>query len=314
MIDKVLLAIQILMGTESPEPPRFWHYQLQNYQSLDLKKLPDERGVLVIDYSRDGSDQKRFRPNEIQKLKGEKNHIILSYLSIGEAETYRYYFKSMNKSLLLNENKLWKGNINVQYWQEDWQNIFLADDGYLQRIISAGFDGVYLDIVDAYLQHPKRVTAPLEMIRFVQKLKEYAERYRPGFRIVVQNAPCIWERFNFKHLTDDEYQSVYQDYLKSIWAQAAESTFFFGESYENNSYKPQKYVLHCLKKLHADGVPVFAVDYVYDRDEVVRFHAESQRHGFIGLVTDRKLKNKYMHYPQTVTGSRWQRAMKVLGH
>ena len=39
----------------------------------------------------------------------------------------------------------------VRYWEEDWQRIvFAGEDSYLNRIIDAGLDGVYLDIINAY--------------------------------------------------------------------------------------------------------------------------------------------------------------------
>jgi cysteinyl-tRNA synthetase len=34
---------------------------------------------------------------------------------------------------------------------KEWQDIIFGDaDGYLDRIMNAGFDGVYLDIIDAF--------------------------------------------------------------------------------------------------------------------------------------------------------------------
>ncbi|MEJ2568750.1 MAG: hypothetical protein P8Z50_07775, partial [candidate division WOR-3 bacterium] len=49
------------------------------------------------------------------------------------------------------ENPDWEGNFKVHYWDEDWKNIiFGTDSSYLQIILDAGFDGAYLDIIDAY--------------------------------------------------------------------------------------------------------------------------------------------------------------------
>jgi cysteinyl-tRNA synthetase len=49
------------------------------------------------------------------------------------------------------ENPNWKGNFKVRYWHKDWQDIILnKHNGYLQKIIQAGFNGVYLDIIDAF--------------------------------------------------------------------------------------------------------------------------------------------------------------------
>ena len=76
-------------------------------------------------------------------------------MSIGEAENYRYYWKPgwalIQPPWLLGENPNWSGNFKVRYWEADWQRIiFGADDSYLKKILDAGFDGVYLDLVDVY--------------------------------------------------------------------------------------------------------------------------------------------------------------------
>jgi len=39
----------------------------------------------------------------------------------------------------------------VQYWDTEWQEIIYGNsESYLKKIIDAGFDGVYLDIIDAF--------------------------------------------------------------------------------------------------------------------------------------------------------------------
>ena len=89
-----------------------------------------------------------------QKMNGGKR-IVIAYLSIGEAEDYRYYWEDEYNGSpppwMLPENPKWEGNYPVKYWEADWQNIIaLGEDSYLDKIIEAGFDGVYLDIVDGY--------------------------------------------------------------------------------------------------------------------------------------------------------------------
>ena len=81
--------------------------------------------------------------------------MIISYMSIGEAEDYRFYWQSDwevgNPVWLDAENPNWKGNYKVRYWDKNWQAIIYGSDGaYLDKIISKGFDGVYLDIIDAF--------------------------------------------------------------------------------------------------------------------------------------------------------------------
>jgi len=95
---------------------------------------------------------------EINSLKIKKNggsRLVIAYMSIGEAEDYRYYWQEgweeKPPSWFAGENPKWKGNYKVRYWDKAWQDVIYGGEGaYLDLILAAGFDGVYLDIIDAY--------------------------------------------------------------------------------------------------------------------------------------------------------------------
>ena len=91
---------------------------------------------------------------DVTSLKSKANgatRLVISYMSIGEAEDYRYYWKSLDKELTLNVNPNWPGNYVVKYWEPAWQQVIFGNDqSYTKRIIDAGFDGAYLDIIEAY--------------------------------------------------------------------------------------------------------------------------------------------------------------------
>ena len=112
--------------------------------------------LLIMDlYFHDGTI---FTASEILQLKNKANggkRILLSYMSIGEAEDYRYYWQTSwntTKPTWLNSvNPNWPGNYKVQYWNSEWQSIIYGNDNsYVKKIIDAGFEGVYLDIIDAF--------------------------------------------------------------------------------------------------------------------------------------------------------------------
>ena len=112
--------------------------------------------ILLMDlFFKDGTP---FSANEINQLKTKANggkRLIISYMSIGEAEDYRYYWKSewtTNPPTWVKAvNPNWPGNYKVAYWNEDWQNIIFGNDSsYLKMILDAEFDGVYLDIIDGF--------------------------------------------------------------------------------------------------------------------------------------------------------------------
>lgn len=107
--------------------------------------------LALIDYSFDGGADAEYTPEEIAALKAQLNGKLLAYLSIGEAEDYRWYWNPSWRpgapAWLGDENPDWKGNYKVHYWDPEWQAIIMQ---YLDKIVAQGFDGVYLDLVDAY--------------------------------------------------------------------------------------------------------------------------------------------------------------------
>ena len=113
--------------------------------------------LIIIDPFFDGEE---LTPDEVESLKVKANggtRLIIAYMSIGEAENYRYYWNSeweldSNSPSWLEEANLdWPDNYKVRYWNEEWQRIiYSGDDSYLTLIQNNGFDGVYLDIIDAF--------------------------------------------------------------------------------------------------------------------------------------------------------------------
>lgn len=99
-----------------------------------------------------------YSRREVRALKRKAcggKRFVLAYLSIGEAEDYRPYWKEEWRDSpppwLDEENPNWPGNFKVRYWMEDWKRILMGGrEALLDRIIDAGFDGVYLDIIDAF--------------------------------------------------------------------------------------------------------------------------------------------------------------------
>ena len=111
--------------------------------------------LLIIDLF---VNEEIFTAAEVYEMKQKQNggrRLMICYMSIGEAEDYRYYWQESwknNKPVWLDaENPEWKGNYKVKYWEKEWQAIIFGNDqSYAKKILDAHFDGVYLDIIDAF--------------------------------------------------------------------------------------------------------------------------------------------------------------------
>jgi cysteinyl-tRNA synthetase len=96
--------------------------------------------------------------SDVEAMRSKANggrRLVICYMSIGEAEDYRWYWHpswyASPPEWLGPENPSWEGNYKVRYWLDDWKRvIYGGPSSYLDRILAAGFDGVYLDIIDAF--------------------------------------------------------------------------------------------------------------------------------------------------------------------
>jgi cysteinyl-tRNA synthetase len=263
-----------------------WGYQLQKLDPNTLAATPYD--MLVIDYSRDGKAALAWTPEQVDRIRITPDggrRIVLAYLSIGEAETYRYYWKwywgwffgVFAPRWLGSENPEWPGNYGVRYWQEGWQKIiFGGEDGYLERIVKAGFDGVYLDHVDEYVDMAmEKRNARALMIAFVKALATRARALKPGFLIVPQNAEAL--------LTDASYRAVIDGLGKE--------DLLFGDDVNQQPNEPKSIASNVvrLKLLTADHKPVFVVEYLNAPQEIERARKRLERYGFIPYFADRPL-------------------------
>ncbi len=112
--------------------------------------------MIIVDlFDNDGIS---LTKEDVSSLKIKANgaaRIVVAYMSIGEAEDYRYYWqpdwKNQRPEWMEKENPDWPGNYKVRYWKMGWREIIYGNDnGYLDKILNAGFDGVYLDIIDGF--------------------------------------------------------------------------------------------------------------------------------------------------------------------
>jgi cysteinyl-tRNA synthetase len=151
--------------------------------------------------------------------------LVLAYVDIGQAEDYRTYWQPAWRVgdpawIAGDDPDGWEGNYPVAYWHEAWRTIWLGEDGLLAQILAAGFDGVYLDWVEAYsdenvlaLAERDGVDPVGEMVRWVGDIAAFGRARQPGFLVIAQNAAEL---------------AVRDDYVALVDAIAQEQTWFDG--------------------------------------------------------------------------------------
>ncbi|GAB6188742.1 endo alpha-1,4 polygalactosaminidase [Marinitoga arctica] len=240
---------------------------------------------LIIDYSKDGTDKNKFTREDINKLK-DMDIIPLAYLSIGEAEDYRFYWKESwtdnPPSWVDGENPNWPGNFKIKYWYDDWEKIIYQ---YLDKIIDQGFMGVYLDLIDSYKYWADKgynieATAN-EMIKLVLKIARYARKKNPIFLIVPQNGVDI-----IKYDKNNKY-------LYTISGISVESLFYKHTDKRSENYVNSK--LDYILQIQKTGKFVLVTDYVFDpnnpnEDIILDFINLCKKYEFFGYPANKNQK------------------------
>jgi cysteinyl-tRNA synthetase len=253
-------------------------YQLQ-------RARPDRIGetafdLLVVSISAAGGKRE-----VIENLKhspgGEK--IVLGYMSIGQAENYRFYWQrewSENPPAWLDESDPdWAGDFWVRYWDPDWQAIIYGSAGsYLDQMIELGFDGVYLDRVDAYWYYEDkgRGSAAREMADFVIALAEYSRQQHPGFGVFPQNA--------------EELGILFPDYLETVTGIGIEDLYYgYPRDHEPSPADWTAEREAILDQWAAANKLVLTIDYTARPEQIADAYERARARGYVPYVTDRSL-------------------------
>jgi len=300
-----LSACCVVSQAQKSAPPQSLAYVLQGEgmgktRTAAAQKLAKSgRDWIVIDASHTGTAQGKWTRQHVAQIRaGKPNRRVLAYLSIGEAEDYRPYWKQAwdaNRNgkpdkaaplFLENENPDWKGNYKVRYWQEDWQAIMLRS---LDEVVAQGFDGVYLDIVDGFeyfeidpktqryvanrVNPETQRTFRADMIIWVQRIAAHARNSKPDFMVIPQNGVQILEAGDYREIIDGI---------------GVEDLFANGNQLQNNDdIASQIALINTLKPLDK---PIFVIEYATKSAIRKRSIALAKKNKLLLLLTDRPLK------------------------
>jgi cysteinyl-tRNA synthetase, unknown class len=264
--DGRLAAPPITALGAAPADMKSWHYQLQGIDPGIIANLSAD--MVVIDYSAESGPFTKTDVERMQRKPDGSRRVVLAYMSIGEAETYRWYWPQRSSAWLGAENPRWRGNYGVRFWHPNWQAIIFD---YTDKIAAAGFDGVYLDKVDAFeeLGHKD------DMVELVNRISQRAKSRRSDFLIVSQNGDALIPDPRFRRAIDA----------------FAREDLLYGESTdgERNDADSIRESIGRLKVLAAEGKPVFVVEYPHNDDQARTARREIGEHNFIGLIARRAL-------------------------
>lgn len=306
-VQKPAAAVKARVTAEAAEAERLrringaqsWGYQLNGIKLDELQRSPFD--LLVVDATTGLAAERPFRRVETESLKKKPDgtpRLVVSYLSVGEAEDYRpeYFSKEYMEedapSWLMHENKDWKGNRIIKFCEDGWQKTILGDENGksvyggdesspLYRLMDLGFDGVYLDRVDVYEEVAKQCpNAEERMVDFIVRLAAHARKRNPHFLVILQNAEDL-----LKH----------PRMVKALDAVAKESLFhgWGGGDGSNgsaiNGAESVRWSVDRLGLMKKAGRPVFIVDYPSNRTRADLSVKRIREQGYVPYIAPKSL-------------------------
>jgi len=286
-----LFAPEIISSQPAIVEVNSWAYQLQNIDPAAVA-ADSTFQLVVLDYSRDGSAEEAFTSAEIGSITAS-GKLPIAYLSIGEAENYRWYWNPAwdadedgipdpgAPAWLGPMNPDWGGNYKVRFWDPQWQAIIFQ---YLDTIVAQGFRGAYLDIVDAYYywmeENSEQPAADSLMVQFILRLREHVPD--STFYLIPQNGETIIYEPHVSPLLRDSL-------FRAIQAIGVEDVFFPGEAEENNPFAPDSYRLDILAEFQRRGEKILSVEYLTEPDLIETYRSAAAERQFVPYATVRAL-------------------------
>jgi len=262
-----------------------WLYQLDGYPGgrLDVVAASPHH-LAVIDLVRDGSAS-YFTRSEVARVRRSGKR-VLAYTEIGAIERYRPEYRvAVDAGLTLNRWREWPDEYFVRYWDPAWWTLVVRPR--VDRAISAGFDGVYLDTPLAYQEidlgllvgepEADRRVLTQRMVDLMVRISRYAKASRPGFWVVPQNSPEL---------------AGYPDYRTAIDGIGIEELFFRATGTKSDLPCAAGWCaenLAAVRRLRDAGKLVLAVDYADQPGNVRAVCHRYRQERFAGYVTIRAL-------------------------
>jgi cysteinyl-tRNA synthetase len=322
------LAEDYIEHSQSPlQDVETWLYYIDVNLSDDaLRKIIDSTyDMVVIDYITSEQYNSDYPLKEAIKQMHSAQHskLVMAYIDVGQVEDFRTYWEpgwriGDPEWIIALDPDGWEGNYPAAYWWDEYRNLWLGEEGYLQGIIDAGFDGVYLDWIEAYSDENVVAFArgegvdPLqEMIWWVGDIAKYTRAQDPNFVVIAQNAAEL---------------ARFDEYIGIIDAIAQEQVWFDGaadnnppgdcplpateddvdsEAYyeslspgcqrqydefpESTLHMSSEEYLNDLKIAQDKGLKIFTVDYATDPVNIEAVYRNARMLGFVPFVSNRAL-------------------------
>ncbi len=241
-------------------------YQLKNARFEKLTSIPAD--LLIVD-----ADDTRFSTKELESLRATKT--VLAYLSIGEAEEQRDYWRSQwtprDPPWLYTEHPEKPSRYRVRFWDLAWQTIVQQR---LAELLVRGYSGVYVDGVESFTfwEYKQETEARQLMISTIKNLAIIAHKIRTDALIFVHNGEEL--------LSDSTYvESIDGIGKEKVW---------YDENLKVPAHETQQIITTLMPAIVANKT-VLIIDYPTERKKRCEVMKLAREHDYLGYTPTREL-------------------------
>ncbi|MFO0547883.1 MAG: endo alpha-1,4 polygalactosaminidase [Polyangiaceae bacterium] len=315
---------------ELPSVTRWFYYLDVNLDDGTLQKITTSTyDMVVMDPIVTEQENQDYPIGETVAGLHAAEHpkLVFAYIDVGQAEDYRTYWQPDWQIgdpdwITAVDPDGWEGNYPCAYWRPEWKAIWLGAGGYMDQILAAGFDGVYLDWIEAYSDEnvlaaaaADGVDAKAEMLKWIGEIGDYGRARDPRFLVIAQNAAELALEPGYSSLVDaiaqeqvwfdgaadndppgdcplpateaDVDTAAYADSLSPGCRQT------YDDYPDSTLHVSTESYLDALAAAEARGLLIFTVDYALEPDHVDHVYREARERGFVPFAGSRAL-NAYI--------------------
>jgi uncharacterized protein (TIGR01370 family) len=210
----------------------------------------------------------------------EQKKTVIGYISLGEVENYRDYYKAVEKEgILYEKNPNWPDSRYVDVRDVRWTRRVVED--LIPRLLHKGFQGIFIDTLD----NP----ADLER-RDPVKFKGMTEAAANLVRAIRRHYPRMYIMLNRSY----EILPAVETMIDSVLGESVFTEIDFEKkSYRLADAKTYQLQVKWLKEAKArrPRLKVYTLDYwpPTDKAGIARIYAEQRKNGFIPYVSVKDL-------------------------
>ncbi len=312
-----------------------WFYYLDvNLEQETVDQITDSSyDMIVIEFIISEENNTDYALADVIEEWHTADHpkLVIAYIDIGQAEDFRTYWDASwtigNPDWIVGgDPDGWEGNYPVAFWDDEYREIWLGDDGYMKSILDVGFDGIYLDWVEAYSDEMVIAKAEQdgldprqEMVWWVEDMADFTRTQDPDFIVIAQNAAELVEVGGYLEIIDaisqeqvwfdgsadndppgdcplprTEEDVETQEYEQSLSKECLQQYQEFPDSTLHVSSEGYLYYLEMARDM---GETIFTIDYAVEQDNIAWIYETSRDLGLIPFVSNRSLNQYVEPYP-----------------